>query len=598
VPVPVQEVAQDGVLWRSFLKSDRWQDMNRRRQFFDCSQHAHKTWNFDGTKYRKFVSQQPLLTQEVAPFYVPLSDRRPSSPVRLGKAIVDAFTSMVFGEERWPGMLCQGDSDTQDFATALAKAGDFRTKMVELRNFGGASGAAGMSWCFKDGKPRVEVHDARDLYVHEWRDRGECIPASVSEVYLYPVDEFDPEKAKVVRNTYWYRHDWTADREIAYQPTKWRGDQEPVFVVDQEASVEHGFGEAPFLWVKNTPGTLPDGLPDYHEQYDSLDELDIISSVMGRGTILNLDPTLVLNVDPLLVQRAGVRKGSDNSLIVGKDGDAKYLELAGTSSEAGIKVFGTKRRNILEACQCVIPDPDVVAAAGTSSVAIKAIYQPMLGRSSVLRELYGKPLKRMVEQMLAVAREKMAETVQVQVPDDLQDERGSGSGTTQEATQFIDLPPKIVEKPGEDDEGNPTPEVQQTEEDLKPGEGESIELGWGEWFPLTPQDRNQAVQALQLAAGGNAVMSQQSAVEEAAVIFGRNPNEEWSRLQTAQKADQDREADMFKQTGGGIEAQIGGGGKPGKGKTVAFGTPKPNNIGAINKLKADEGKGEPGDDQG
>jgi len=570
---------------QALVKSERFLDLDRRQQYFDCTQHDWKRYDFNGRPVRPGpISVQPLITTEVAPFYVSLYQRRPSSPVRMGKIIVDAFTNMLFGEDRWPRFLCQGDEDTQDYAEALAKEENLRIKMIEVRNLGGAVGSVGMSWCFKDGKPRVDVHNTKNLYVHEWKDRAALVPAHVSEVYLYPVDEYDAAKGKVVRKQYWYRHDWDEEDEIGFQPVEYKINEEPDWKEDPEASANHDFGFCPFIWIQNTPHKDPDGVPDYNGQYESMDTLDVIASVLARGTTLNLDPTLILNMDPNITAKTGVKKGSDQAIVVGEGGDAKYLELAGTGVTAGISVFQLKRRTILEATQCVVPDPEEVAASGTSSVAIKAIYQPMLGMSAVHREQYGAGMKRLLEQQLEVARDRHGTSVSITSPAD--PENGKSEETTEDAIQMIDLPPKVKDTPKTDDDGNPetndkgipTGAVDTEEQDRVPGEGEILELGWGEWFPMTPQDRQLAVQALQLAAGaGKAVLSQQTAVEEAAVIFNRNPNEEWSRIQTAQKADDDKQAEMLKSAGGPMAPGVGGGMKldPKTGKMVPAGSPKP-----------------------
>ena len=47
--------------------------------------------------------------------------------------------------------------------------------------------------------------------------------------------------------------------------------------------------------------------------------LDTLVSVVMKGATLNLDPTLVLKMDPELVSRKGVLKGSEHALVVGDD---------------------------------------------------------------------------------------------------------------------------------------------------------------------------------------------------------------------------------------------------------------------------------------
>lgn len=553
----------------ALLKSERFYELGRMKAYFDCTQHDWQKYDFDGRIRRKGPeAQQPLLTQEQAGFYVPLRQRRPCAPVRLGKAIVSAFTNLLFGEERWPRFLCPGDADTQDYAEALAKEEELRVQMVAARNLGGSQGAVGLSWSFDRGKPRVKYHSVQHLYVHEWEDREKLVPSHVSEFFVFHEDEYDEQKARMVRNWYWHRCDWTPDETVGFARQPFKPGYEPEWVPDPEASVQHGFGFAPFVWIQNQPSQDPEGVPDYHGQYDAMDTLDVTSSVVSRGTILNCDPTVVLKMNAAVVARTGIKKGSDNAIAVGESGDAHYMELAGSGLDAGLKVKADQRAQILEACECVIPNPDQVAAAGTSSVAIKAIYAPMLGKSAIHRELYGGGIRRLIEQQLKVARERHGRTVMVQNPGD--PENGIPP-FEEEVVETVVLPPKVVEVPPppppppeiDPATGVPVPTDPEEEQALTipiveevervPGKAERVELGWGEWFPMTPQDKNQAVQAVQTASGGKAVLSQQTATEEAARIFDRNPVEEWQRVRKVTAEDQAREAQMFKQAGGAVD---------------------------------------------
>lgn len=558
-------------------ESDRYLELDHSRRYWEASQHDHKKYDWQGKMRRAGPpNSQPLLTTETAPFYVPLADRYPCSPVRLGKSIVESFTTLVFGEDRFPEILCKLDADTQDFAQELSRSADLENRMIEARNVGGACGSVGLSWCFAKGLPVVEVHDPKDVWVIEWADEREKVPATVTEIYRYPKDEWDPAKGKMLRNWYWYRRDWDDQTEVVYYPVPYKYGREPDFTVDEENSVAHGFGLTPFLWVQNLPRSARvDGWADYDGLYDQMNNLDVTSSVIAKGTNLNLDPTLVLKIDQALGMKMGVKKGSDHALWVGTGGDAKYLELAGTSVEAGLKVKESERKDILETAQCVLPDPNEIAAAGVSSIALKAIYQPMLGKAGVLRGQYGKGLTKLLEQMVLVSREKWGTVVQVPGSEvDASDEAET------DGTWALALPPKTVkaepkapEKPSnpfasrsskpseEPSEAEPPEEPEDEVVDQSPGEGEHLELTWDDWFPRTAADRSQDLTALGIAAGGKAIVSQQTAVEEAAKVLGRDPDEEWKRVQAANTADDAKQAEMFKQSATDLQDQ-GAVGKP------------------------------------
>lgn len=509
----------------SLLASPRYQMLARRESFEECSQHDHKIVDFDGNlRMPGPPTSMPMLASSPAPFAVPLLGRYPRARYPLARLIVRAFSSLLFGDEKCPLLSYPGDDDAQDFAGAIAQACSLWDKFYQARNWGGGCGTVGLSWCFHEGTPRVEVHRAKHLFVHEWADRKELVPAKVSEVYTYMYEEWDEREQRFVENEYWYHRYWDTEQDVLFAPQPVRIDKkivEPVWT--PEDVFTHGDGEAHFVWIQNQPSDDIDGVPDYHGLYDNFDDLDVVCSVLTRGTTLNLDPTLVLMMEPALLQMSrSIAKGSDNALKVGEGGDAKYLELAGTSVTAGIALKDAKKKDILEVAQCILADPNEVAASGISSVAMKLVYAPMLAAANVLRGTYGKAAERIVAQMMRRARKHWDEEV-------------------------VDLPPRVVSET-DPNTGEKTDELV----DREPGTSEDLLAKWPPYFQTTPDDRSKEVTTLGAATGNKQILSTQTANEEAAKAFGRDPAEEWKRLQSEQQADHETAANAFQ------DASVGG----------------------------------------
>lgn len=554
---------------RSFLDGQRFRELDRRQSYFDCTQHDYKRFDFDGRVISSgggIGATQPLLSSEKMAQYIPLRSRRPSSPYRLARVIVTSFTNMVFGEGRFPHFRVEGDDQSQDYVQTLVRAMALPVKMSRARNLGGAMGSVGLSWCFREGKPRVEVHNAKFIYVHEWEDREQCIPRHVTELYQFDREEWVSEKRRYLPVRYWHRRDWTPNMDIVFKEAKVIPGQDPNWEPDLGRCQEHNDGLIHFVWIQNAPSDTVDGLPDYEGLYESFDVIDLLLSVITKGATLNLDPTLVLKMPPHQVDRMGVRKGSDNALAVGTDGEASYLELGGESLKAGIDLFNAKRRSILEVAQCVIPDPDQVTASGTSSVAMKVLYAPMLGVCDLYREQYGAAMVRLLEPMVVVARKASQSTVMLR--DD--------TGEEQEVKQQVILPQKVTKEPKTDDDGNPTGEDSIKREDREPGEGGDIEPQWGPYFMPTPTDQQATCATLAQATGNQPFMSTQTATEIAMAAFGRDANDEASRVAAEKQQQQDQQSQMFPGAGGGGFPPGAGKGPPGAGgKPPGGGPPKP-----------------------
>jgi hypothetical protein len=512
---------------KNILQSERYFMLDQQEGYAECRQHWGKIVDFDGNMCPPGPpTSMPFISAMPAPFQVPLRQRRPLAPMRLAKLVVQSFTALLFGEDRWPELNLPGDEAGTDYIEALIEAQSLPARMVQARNYGGSCGTVGLSWAFTNGKPRVEVHRGKHLFVHEWRDRAELIPKAISEVYTYPNPEWDPEKQAFVTAWYWFHRYWDEQQDIVFKAWPFKSKEEPQWIPD--VVTEHNDGEAHFVWVQNLPNDEIDGLSDYDGQLENFDDLDVLWSVLTRGTTLNLDPTLVLKTDPARMMVAGqVKKGSDHSLNVGEAGDAKYLELAGTAAQAGLAVVKAKRDSILEIAQCIVADPNELAAQGISSVALKVIFAPMTSKTNILREQYGTAIKRLILQQLRVVRTRAEQEVLL-LPDRIED-TGEVDGDGKAITNAI---PR------------------------EPGDSEDLKHKWPEYFPATPDDQSKAVTSMTTATGGKSILSKQTACEEVAKSLGRDPDEEWKRLQDQQQQDLEAAAKAYEDANEGGQVNV------------------------------------------
>lgn len=539
----------DSQLTRLIIGSERYRELDRRQSYYDCTQHDRKRFDFDGRVISPggHRAANPMISAEKMPGIVPMGIRRPSAPYRLGKAIIDAYTNIVFGEDRFPEIRVAGDVDAQDWNQELSKAADLPSRMILARNWGGACGSVGLSWAIVDGDPVVRVHNTKSCRVVAWKNQDNFVPLVVEEVRLFYRDEPDPENGnRVMRIYYWWRRTWNPDQDIVYKEIRARSGEAPVWEIDVDKTDNHGDGECRFTWIQNRPGETEDGTSDLEGVWEQCDQLDIIYSVLAKGGIRNLDPTLILSMDAGQIKVMGMRKGSDNAIITGKDGDAKYLEIAGTSVTAGLALFESLRKSTLETAQCVVPDPADIAAQGVSSVAIKVIYSPMLANAALLRTAYGRGMRRVLDGLSNYSRKVVGQPIVIQNPD----------GTSSQGQLTINLPPRAVEEPDVDEMGMPTSAMSTKLVPRSPGVAGQSDLNWPPWFPPTPDDQSKLSTTLTAATGGKAYVSAQTAAEVFARSLGVDPQDEWERIQNQSSAEQDQQAQMFQDAGGPVDPNV------------------------------------------
>jgi hypothetical protein len=89
---------------------------------------------------------------------------------------------------------------------------------------------------------------------------------------------------------------------------------------------------------------------------------------------------------------------------------------------------------------------------------------------------------------------------------------------------------------------------------LEPGDATDIELMWPPFFPANPQEQSAIVTTLQIATGGKAFISKETATELAAQAFGIDPAQEQKRLDAQSGKDRAEEAAMTPSIGGEVSA--------------------------------------------
>jgi hypothetical protein len=491
------DIPLQGIQLTDVANNPRSYHLDAMESYYRATQDDGKMYDWDGNMmgYGGQADVQPG-------WYVPMKRRRPCARYDLGKLIVTRLTSMVFGSERFPELRIEGDPDAQDYVRALAEASRLSTRMIEARNLGGAVGTACLSFCFKNGLPRVEVHNAKHCTVLSWVDEDEKVVKAVLKAYTYPRQVFDPEAGKLRTVNYYYARYWDEEREIIWDPIPQRVAETQRWQQYSHKTVEHKFGFCPFYWIQNLPDSQNlDGESDYEGLTENFDQLNQLLSADTKGVKANCDPTLVVKMDPNM-NEGNIQKGSNNAIF--SPNGAAYLTLPETATKAAENTMEKIRAYTLDVAGVVLTDPEKMSGSAQSAQAMRIIYAPMLAKCDLLREQYGAfGLKRVLLGMLEAARK-----INGNVVVDMQ--------TGERITQAISLPKRAVrELPDDAEEDVVTQFV-----DRKPGTSSVLELNWLPYFQPTWADVQSAAEAVKMANGEKAVISQRTGIEAVAGIFG------------------------------------------------------------------------------
>lgn len=496
----------------------RFRQINRYEAHYNCLQYAHQPYDWWGLPADAAETVSPDVQVPIGWNQPALNllarQKRPTCPYNLAKAIVDRFTGLLFSDSRKPDVEVEGDPDTDDFLHACMEQMRFWARWREARAIGGACGSVLVTLHLKAGRFVMQCHNSKHVQIL-WKDRRALEPLAALIIYRYPQEEFatDPKSGEVTTRVveYLYRRIITDQDDTVYKPVK----LEPTanLAWQEESTAEHNLGVFPGVWIQNKPVIeQEDGDPDCQGAWQSFDTIDRLLSQMNKALLLNLDPTLVLNIDPkeLLAMGGSVRKGSDNALYVGAQGDAKYLEMIASGVEAGHKLVDRLKQNALDVTRCVLADSEKLSGAAQSAKAMEYIYAPMLEQADEFRSQWGDcgviPILRLAEKMA-----RKFHGVEVQ--------QGDKTVVTE-----LDLPKRA--------DGSPR----------VLGPGGWIRLKWGAYFSPTETDKQMQVTTI-ISAKTSELIDSETAINQAAPIFG--VQDASAMLDKIEKQKADEAAQMF-----------------------------------------------------
>ena len=451
--------------------SARQAELNRLWAFYRCMNYEGRKIDWDGRDHVGHIEQESIATAGFIPpgFYdaggamMPLKYRRPSAPYHLAKVIVSRFNGLLFGSKRHPKIAVPDDELTEDWLNGFVESTRLWSRMVLARTYGGAMGSVAMSFGFRHGRPKVEVHDPRWCFP-EFSDREEMIVEKMEKRYQYPDTIRDPETGQMVEGWFWYRRVIDAEKDVLWGRVPVMDGEEPRWNQYRSITTTHNYGFCPVVWVQNNEMQDDvDGDPDCHGTYEMIETIDALISQANRGILSNCDPTLHISTDDDIPD--GLRKGSDNAIKTSNGGSVSYLEISGAGPKAALEFADDLERRVLRITRCVLDDN--FAGPARTEKEVDKNYSNMIEQADLLREQYGeRGVKRLLEMVLKAARKLSAPTI-------------DKDGETPRIVRSVIKLPKRKEDGAE----------------REVGKGEMIELDWPDWYDASLDQIGKAVDA-------------------------------------------------------------------------------------------------------
>ncbi len=497
--------------------------------FYTGTHHDHLAHGWDGSSRDPGVGylHERLRPQGFVPVSsIPYGVRKPDTHVPLGRQITNRFSELLLGSGRQPAMYVAADLNTERYLNAVFKESMMWDVLLEARDVAGACGSCAVVPAVVDGRPTAEVLCPYDLYVVKWKNVPGWEPVEVVEQRMVTRLVKNEDTGKIEPQKYWRTRLWTEEHMIMYDdvPEDWEG---PIPYAPENKVLHHS-GRCPVVWyqlIRNTKG--PDAPADCDGVWHLLDQLDRLESQIYKAARANVDPTLHVKEEMSARRKMGtIQKGSNGSaLITSPTGDAKYIEMEGTSITVGMDLARQIEFEILKTTECVIIDPEQTGQNRyQSGEAIRLQWRSMEAKANRYRVTIEQVIRELSRIFLTLGRTLGIANLEDPKP-------GEGIGLPPVVRQ-----PDIPEDPDQVDRNNAIVEPQNV------GTGAHVEYRWPDYWDPTPTGVRETAEAMRMATD---VLSQDTRTAAVAKAVGVDPQEERARMWREAKLAKDEDESEF-----------------------------------------------------
>lgn len=449
---------------------------------------------------------------------------RPRFRTPVAKGIVGTFTGMLLGEP--PQIIVAADLDRQHFLQALYDHGNMQGAMMRARDIAGSGSAVVVVSEIIAGKPSLRVLRPSQCLVLEWSDTERAPPQPKKLLWQALKVEFGlGESGKVERKEVWHTILWTETETIVFQVVPKDYDRKKTIPISSRSP--HRCDRCPATWWPNgyVEADSPWGIHDIDQCESLCDGVDQIGSLAIEAVGNNVDPS-ILHKDDVMSRRQNKITESGRGVVwkVSPQGDVKYVEIQGESVKMGLETHQALIDLAYESANCIRVTPET-AGQYRSGIAFELLWRRPRIQARQLWPSCAATHLRVFDCFLA-----MAAAVGVGM---------LGS----EVKAGIMLPGKVITpdtpEPGKKNVNNAKMEPHTI------GKGGTIQIIQGPLFTPTQQEIGAELTSLQAAAGGTKIIPRQTAAERAAILYNRNPQSEWERLEAENEADMQQQVDMM-----------------------------------------------------
>ena len=325
-----------------------------------------------------------------------LEDKKPKLIYPFMRIFGDRVGTKLLGSDVFPTLDIEEDEETTYFINKVILPDlKFKPFMLAVAKDLVVRTSAFVRFSLVEGKLIMEKYNSNHCYP-KFDAKGDLV--SVEIKYVYKTNETKAGTGEPIYR--WFRMVLGQEKDVKYNNPEYKRDEEPKFEV--VASAEHGLGYVQGEWFKTGANKFePEGEPEpiLYKMRSWIDSFNYNLSLSDRAVNYGTDPQLVLN--GITEDEADdLSKSVTKSWILGREGEANYLEISGSGVENARVQRDDYVKKFQDICRIVLLDPERMVGSAQSGKAMEILHQPMVELVTSVRPWVEPSFKNLITKMI------------------------------------------------------------------------------------------------------------------------------------------------------------------------------------------------------
>lgn len=328
--------------------------------------------------------------------YVPLNKRKPKIIYPFAQVLSERVASKLLGRDTFPKLDMPDDPDTMELLKLMMRASYVKSELLKAIETFVSHNSVFVRFKVVQGSLKYEYYNPKYCYP-EFDDAGELIKMVIR--YTYDDQEDLDENGKPRKK--WYQIELGQMVDVLYDNPLFTSGQKPEFT--PVSSVEHDLGMVQGEWFRNgynKHNPDGDGKTIVEKCYSFMDALNYNLSQSDRAVLYGQDPQLIVNgmdedeVDVLI-------KSSSKGWNLGREGEARFLEVGGSGVETGKEHRLDLKRDVQDIARVVMLDPEKIVGSAQSAKAMEVLHGPLVELINQMRPHVERGIIKLMQKSLA-----------------------------------------------------------------------------------------------------------------------------------------------------------------------------------------------------